>query len=237
MWTSILSRFIVNLPTSELTNLNRILYHLELAHWWWCDNNNQIDSKETCRCSASDHKELQDFLFCCFQQPFWKVFPFCYQMNRSQIRLHYKRFLLDYKYKIPTAGLMVCCDSKVLLVQNAETKRWGFPKGKQNKGELLLETALRETEEETGIAFQRWVTNSCESRSSGNLTIFKIQVPFTSYQTKPKSLYEISDVRWFDLDTERPKLNSSTTQLLKLFFKEKNIFSRKEPPTPTPTTE
>ncbi|TVR11270.1 MAG: NUDIX domain-containing protein [Planctomycetota bacterium] len=39
-----------------------------------------------------------------------------------------------------------------LLVQNRKRGEWGFPKGHQDPGESLRETALRECAEETGIA-------------------------------------------------------------------------------------
>lgn len=39
-----------------------------------------------------------------------------------------------------------------LLLQNRKRGEWGFPKGHQDPGESLLETALRECAEETGIA-------------------------------------------------------------------------------------
>ena len=40
---------------------------------------------------------------------------------------------------------------EVLLVHRARYKDWSFPKGKQDPGELLPETAVREMLEETGI--------------------------------------------------------------------------------------
>ena len=42
-------------------------------------------------------------------------------------------------------------DIEVLLVHREKYDDWGFPKGKQDKGELLQETAVREVEEEAGI--------------------------------------------------------------------------------------
>lgn len=40
-------------------------------------------------------------------------------------------------------------DGKILLVE--EKGRWGLPKGGQERGESLVETAIRETKEETGL--------------------------------------------------------------------------------------
>ena len=42
-------------------------------------------------------------------------------------------------------------DIEILLVHREQYDDWGFAKGKQDKGELLQETAVREVEEEAGI--------------------------------------------------------------------------------------
>lgn len=41
------------------------------------------------------------------------------------------------------------CD-KVLMVKAWGIDMWGFPKGKVNEGEPLIDCAVREVEEETG---------------------------------------------------------------------------------------
>lgn len=53
------------------------------------------------------------------------------------------------------AGFILAClnlaPPRYLLLKNALHGTWGFPKGHSEKNESLLETALRETAEETGI--------------------------------------------------------------------------------------
>ncbi|KAA0212510.1 NUDIX domain-containing protein [bacterium] len=53
------------------------------------------------------------------------------------------------------AGFILVCPQpappRYLLLRNALHGTWGFPKGHSEKGESLMETALRETAEETGI--------------------------------------------------------------------------------------
>jgi bis(5'-nucleosidyl)-tetraphosphatase len=44
-------------------------------------------------------------------------------------------------------------DIEFLLVRNAKHGTWGFPKGHAQPGEDLVDAAIRETEEETGIRF------------------------------------------------------------------------------------
>lgn len=55
---------------------------------------------------------------------------------------------------IVSAGVALLYEDKILLVHPRGAKpdiMWGIPKGKQEKGESIAETAVRETEEEVGI--------------------------------------------------------------------------------------
>ena len=57
---------------------------------------------------------------------------------------------------IDAAGCLLFCRSPAplfLLMRHA--RRWDLPKGHAEPGEEILQTALRETEEETGISAQR----------------------------------------------------------------------------------
>lgn len=58
-------------------------------------------------------------------------------------------------------------DLEVLLVHRGKYKDWSFPKGKQDPGEMLPETAVREMHEETGIRL----------KLGRKLTVMKYQVP------------------------------------------------------------
>lgn len=53
------------------------------------------------------------------------------------------------------AGFVLACETggqrRYLLLKNARHNTWGFPKGHSEEGESLIETARRETQEETGI--------------------------------------------------------------------------------------
>ncbi len=50
-----------------------------------------------------------------------------------------------------TAGLLVYCEGKVLLVRQRGSGTYSIPKGEVKNGESRLQAAIRETEEETGI--------------------------------------------------------------------------------------
>lgn len=52
-----------------------------------------------------------------------------------------------------SCGLIVVSPKGWLLARATGTKRWDLPKGKQEEGETPLQTALRETLEETNLDF------------------------------------------------------------------------------------
>ena len=57
---------------------------------------------------------------------------------------------------VEAAGLFLSCGAgkqrRWLLLKNRKRQDWGFPKGHVEPGESLIQTALRECAEETGIA-------------------------------------------------------------------------------------
>jgi 8-oxo-dGTP pyrophosphatase MutT (NUDIX family) len=52
--------------------------------------------------------------------------------------------------KEKSCGCIIIEDGKVLLVQELEG-HWGFPKGHMEEGETEIQTAIRETKEETNL--------------------------------------------------------------------------------------
>jgi 8-oxo-dGTP pyrophosphatase MutT (NUDIX family)/phosphohistidine phosphatase SixA len=93
-------------------------------------------------------------------------------------------------------------DIEILLVHREQYDDWAFPKGKQDKGEFLQETAVREVEEEAGI----------KVRLGRKIDIIHYKVgkgedKFVSYwaskvsnkaisKSKFKPNKEIADIRW-----------------------------------------
>jgi len=51
----------------------------------------------------------------------------------------------------PSAGTFVTRDGCLLLIRRSDNGNWSMPGGAQDPGESLTTTAIRETEEETGV--------------------------------------------------------------------------------------
>lgn len=68
-----------------------------------------------------------------------------------------------YKKSIPTAGAMIHYHDNngiyLLLVKNNRAKVFSLPKGKQEKGEKVRETAIREVMEETGLDISDYIND------------------------------------------------------------------------------
>ena len=106
-------------------------------------------------------------------------------------------------------------DIEVLLVHREQYDDWGFPKGKQDKGELLQETAVREVEEEAGIKIRLGRKLDVIHYKVGKgedkyVSYWASKVPHKVYS---KSRFtpnrEIARVEWHDLKAARKLLSYS----------------------------
>ena len=108
-----------------------------------------------------------------------------------------------------------------LLVLSRLTKRplWEFPKGGQDEGETLLQTALRELKEETGIAsdavrvvpgFEWSESYRFTSGREAERTLIHKQVTYYLAESNTRevelSMSEISEYAWLDADEAAKRL-------------------------------
>ena len=86
-----------------------------------------------------------------------------------------------YMDTIESCGLIVFNGNSVLLIKRKD--KWDLPKGKHEEGEQYRETALRETDEETGIPER-------------DLDIFRELFP-TKHFTKYDGKHHLKTTHWF----------------------------------------
>mmetsp|Transcript_25751 Transcript_25751/g.48836 ORF Transcript_25751/g.48836 Transcript_25751/m.48836 type:complete len:321 (-) Transcript_25751:120-1082(-) len=134
------TRFVANVPPEELESFERMMFHIEQAHWFYEDN------------VREEHGGLKSL----------SLREFAVQMfTQCSILKKYTQFVDDiyknfnaYKQAVPTHGAIILNPKmdKVLLVQGySKNASWGFPKGKVNKDEEPSTCAIREVLEETGF--------------------------------------------------------------------------------------
>ena len=120
-------------------------------------------------------------------------------------------------------------EPRYLLMRSASHGTWGAPKGHAEEGEEPFETALRETEEETGIAspnvidgFERSYDYEVDTERGTYLkhvTYWLATVPEPKHT--PSSEHDKSD--WYDLDTVLELLQY---EQMKQVFREADAYLR-----------
>lgn len=96
-------------------------------------------------------------------------------------------------------GCLIIKNNKILLVKEYNGSFWGFPKGHVENGESEVETAIRETKEETNLDVRVDDTKRYISKYIVNGNIDKTVVYFKAYpinENIDRELSEIEDIRW-----------------------------------------
>ena len=111
-----------------------------------------------------------------------------------------------------SAGIILINDNKDFLLLNYPSKHWDFVKGKMEEGETEHETALRETNEETGITDVEFLHGFKEEIEyyfrADNQDIHK-KVIFFLGKTKTKDIilsHEHLDFIWLDFNNALNKI-------------------------------
>ncbi len=123
----------------------------------------------------------------------------------------------------PCAGVVVLRRRSVgvecLLVQTP-TGQWGFPKGKRNRGEAVVDNALRELFEETGLmrlqlSLREDLTFD-ERSDKGNLAVRYLAATLTDPEpTLIPARGELTDVRWWTVDDALGVLKTARRDVLR----------------------
>ncbi len=92
--------------------------------------------------------------------------------------------------------------SSTLLINDARSGKWGFPKGhRENTDANDIETAVRECREETGLVPDDYIVINKPFRvSKGSQSyLFRYAIAKENVRLRPGPAYEIRDIRWISL--------------------------------------
>lgn len=199
--TALLSRFIINLPATEHCGY-RLFHHLEEAFWFYLDFGSKTNTTY----------EDTPAGFAAFA---------CWLFQKEHLQKHvecvYRRYVLDYKYQIPTAGMAITTKiggiPHVLMIHAKHSQKWGFPKGKRNKQEDMWACAQRECEEETGLFVPTAAVHTHIPKTKRPI-IYHCHDPRPNLATHvfhPKTREEVLDVKWFPVHGPWPKNTTRIT--------------------------
>ncbi|CEG43589.1 mrna-decapping enzyme 2 [Plasmopara halstedii] len=185
------SRFLVNLPASELVSSERLFFQIEQCFWFYEDF--YADQY-----AHLQHVKLNDFAR--------KLFAHCPLLRPLAHRCDelFQDFKA-YQRQVPVVGciLLNSARTKLVLVRNWKGTSWTFPRGKVNEGESDIDCARREVLEECGYdvgdglapqQFLEFVANDQRMRM-----YMCTNVP-EDYAFAPQTRKEISTIKWFAFD-------------------------------------
>ncbi|KAK4963325.1 mRNA-decapping enzyme subunit 2 [Elasticomyces elasticus] len=137
-------RFLLNLPSSELSSVPRLCFQVEEAQWFYEDFIRPA--------AAAAGKPLPSLPLRQFCLQLFQHCPLLSGFTDAQHIAAYEEFLA-YKVRVPVRGAILLDESmeKLVLVKGwKKGASWSFPRGKINKDEKDLDCAVREVYEETG---------------------------------------------------------------------------------------
>ncbi|CEF69794.1 m7GpppN-mRNA hydrolase [Strongyloides ratti] len=184
----LLFRFVNFIEEDEVNDLVRVMFHIEQAWWTYVDHtlpsNPHLKSKPF-------HTFTVDIIN---HSPFLQHFK-----DQSHNALEVFR---EYKKNIPTCGTIIVDSSLeycLVLSMYSSSKNFGFPKGKINQNEELVDCAIRETYEETGFDCSSHIHKNIFFDAKINQSSCRLYlvtgIPL-DFKFKPKARHEIKKIQW-----------------------------------------
>ncbi|KAL5495271.1 DCP2 [Sanghuangporus weigelae] len=185
------TRFIMNLPDTELESVERMCFQVEQAHWYYEDFMREANPK------------LPSFNLKKFSSIFFNSCPLLRQWSAEHEQ--YFNTFMQYKVRVPVCGAIMLNDKwdKCILVKGWKSSAgWGFPKGKINQNEPAHECAAREVAEETGFNITSFIRPGDYIEMTireQRVTLFIVSGIPEDYPFQTRTRKEISKIQWFKL--------------------------------------
>mmetsp|Transcript_18503 Transcript_18503/g.33647 ORF Transcript_18503/g.33647 Transcript_18503/m.33647 type:complete len:706 (-) Transcript_18503:68-2185(-) len=194
-------KFILTAPEECSIQSFRVLFVVEQA-WWYYEDKVRLSNPEYPK--YSNYKAFAKVLFeqCEALRPYLdslEDFARQYRSLKQKIRAC-GAIIVDSTYKM------------ALLVQDAKSRSWTFPKGKINGGETQAECAIREVMEETGIDIEPYIDESLKLERNifgKDVTLFLIGgLDASTLQVRASCNDEIGGFAWHQLSDLPTNLDS-----------------------------
>ncbi|XP_022765360.1 mRNA-decapping enzyme subunit 2-like isoform X1 [Durio zibethinus] len=192
------SRFVLNVPKEDQQSLERILFLVEYAYWFYEDNT--VEKNPLLK--SLNLKEFTSLLFnsCDVLRP--------YVAHLDDI---FKDFT-DYKVRVPVTGAIILDETyeRCILVKGWKGTSWSFPRGKKNKDEEDHACAIREVLEETGFDVLGLLNKDEYIEvifGQQRVRLYIIAGVKDDTAFAPLTKKEISEIAWHQLDDLRPATN------------------------------
>ena len=196
-------RFLLNLPSSELSSVPRLCFQVEEAQWYYEDFVRPAVAASGAPPLPSLH--LRQFLLLLFQH--------CPLFNGFSGEQHLKAYeeFLAYKVRVPVRGAIMLDQrmEKVVLVRGwKKGASWSFPRGKINKDEKDLHCAIREVWEETGFDIRAagLVPENEDDANAIDVTMREQHMRLFVFRGvpedthfEPKTRKEIGKIQWYSI--------------------------------------
>jgi mRNA-decapping enzyme subunit 2 len=199
-------RFLINLLDWEKTDLIRICFQIELAHWFFIDF--IIPQHPEGSLSEGTISEFSAHMF--NHVPFLRKFS-----HQVDTILEYWRI---YKNSVPVRGAIMLNQArdKVLLVKGYGNKAsWTFPKGKINEEEEEHNCAVREVLEETSYDISQLIQQDLYLEkvvSFKTVRLFLVAGVEEEFNFQPRVRGEIQEIRWWNLDQLPQSMSDKQTK-------------------------
>ncbi|DAZ95522.1 TPA: hypothetical protein N0F65_001861 [Lagenidium giganteum] len=186
------SRFLVNLPASELSSSERLFFQIEQCYWFYEDF------------YADQFKHLQHLKLNDFARLMFAHCPLL-QPVKHECDNMFQDFKV-YQSQVPVVGCVLLnrARTKLLLVRNWKGTSWSLPRGKVNQGEADIDCARREVQEECGYDVGDRLSEKLYIEFVQNQQRMRMyictDVP-EDFHFAPQTRKEISLIQWFEFDS------------------------------------
>lgn len=190
-------RFVVNIPSEELSSVERICFQVEEAQWFYEDFIRPLDPT------------LPSLTLKPFFHQITQRCPLFREWSSDETNAAFEQFL-KYKNRVPVRGAILLNEAmdEVLLVRGFKKGgTWSFPRGKINKDEDDLDCAVREAWEETGFDLKaagllkdpKKIRSIEMTMRNQNMKLYVFRGVPMHTQFIPQTRKEIGKIAWYKL--------------------------------------